>query len=200
MTPKWKGKKWGNFTLGALGGQGGAQGPPKPPIGPPEHPKWIPKHLRAFKMEPERPPELPKRCQSEPRAPKMGPKLPPRIQNGAQVSKLFKRSAHERTNTHTHTHTQTHTHTHIYTHTHTHTFTLNELVRHFQSAHTPLAWWRPWLIPSPPHGANYWKVLWGVDSTCLMKVNKNDVLGSHNERHMRSKCNVFLFCAFVVVS
>ena len=58
---------------------------------------------------------------------------------------------------------------------------------------------RPWRggapgLSPPPHGANYWKVLWGVDNTCLMKVNRNYVLGSHNERHMRSKCNVLFLC------
>ena len=38
------------------------------------------------------------------------------------------------------------------------------LVRDFQNARTPLAWWRPWLIPSPtPHGTNYWKVPWGAE-------------------------------------
>ena len=93
--------------------------------------------------------------------------------------------------TQTHTHTRTHSHRLVVFWFH---FTVIVLVRDCQSAHTPLAWWRPWLIPFPPPGTNYWKVLWGVDNTCLMKVNKNDVLGSHNERHMRSKCNVLFLC------
>ena len=66
-----------------------------------------------------------------------------------------------------------------------------------QSAHTPLAWWRPWLIPSPPHGGNYWKVLWGVDSIPCMKVNKSYILGSHNERTMQNKCNCFCLYSLV---
>ena len=77
-----------SHPLGAQSSKNGAQGTP-----------------RASKIDSKTPPERPKRCPSEPRAPKMGPKLPPRIQNGAQVSKLFKRSAHEQTNTHTQTRT-----------------------------------------------------------------------------------------------
>ena len=70
----------------------------------------------------------------------------------------------------------------------------NVLVRDCQSAHTPLAWWRPWFIAFPPcHGANYWKVLWGVDSILFMKVNKSNILQSHNERTMQNKCKCFFF-------
>ena len=117
LPPKWTkndlqmgGKKLGKFHFGRHGRPRGAPRTPKATHWTPRTPKMEPK-APPDPPKPERCPELPKRCQSEPRAPRMGPKLPPRIQNGAQVSKLFKRSAHERTNTQTHKHTHTHTRT-----------------------------------------------------------------------------------------
>ena len=43
--------------------------------------------------------------------------------------------------------------------------------------------------------ANYWKVRWGVDSIPVMKVNKSDRLGPHNERHAKQ----MLICLYSLV-
>ena len=114
MTPKWEGKNWENFTLGALGSQGGLRGPPKPPIGRPELQKWSTRHPQSLKN----------RLQDTPRASKKVPKRAQNTQNGTQAApKNPKRrpsfqtiqKKRSRTNEHTHTHTNTHTHAHTHT-------------------------------------------------------------------------------------
>ena len=87
--------------------------------------------------------------------------------------------------------------------------------RHCKNAHTPMAWWRPWLIPSPtsPWGQQLENSL-GVDCIPFMEMNNKTITNVNNtlkqkettqlDIHLclfhlntQNKCDAF-FCSSIV--